>query len=91
MTHGLVPVHGPGVGDHCLSVFTVNNENVRVQVEVDALVGGDVPLQCKQNIIWLPQVPAQNLWILKSNKQNTHTRLGIKRTSEWPPPFLALH
>lgn len=44
----------------------VNEQNVRVQVEVDPLVGGDIPLQCEQNIVWLPQVPAENLWILKS-------------------------
>lgn len=55
----LPELHGNNhFGSISYSGFAVNKENLRVQVEVDALVGGNVPLQCKQNIVRLPQVPA---------------------------------
>lgn len=50
------------------SVWKVENKaDLRVQVKVDALVGGNVPLQWKQNISRLSQVPAQDFWILHTH------------------------
>lgn len=52
---------------HYLLVVNRERESLLVQVKVDALVGGHIPLEWKHNIVRLSQVPAQDLWILRTN------------------------
>lgn len=54
----LPELHGDVPSVPVASGFRGGEDNLRVQVEVDALVGGDVPLHSEQNVVRFPQVPA---------------------------------
>lgn len=61
-----------------LKIKVVNKADLRVQVKVDALVSGNVPLQWKHNTARLSQVPAQDFWILNKRTRDMQVFLYLK-------------
>ena len=72
--------------DKC-SLFWVSAVSIylRLEVEVDALVGGHVPLQREQHCARVPQVPAQDLGVLvqpHGTVRRQDTPRGLE-TTQW--------
>lgn len=44
------------------------HNHLRVQIKVDALIGGHFPTQRPQEVAWLPEIPAQKFSILKTEQ-----------------------
>lgn len=56
-------------------IFATCRVNLRVQVKIDALVCSDVPLQREHHLPGLPQIPAEDLWILVAQGRRIQSQL----------------